>query len=527
MAKDGRLPTPLYVQFVMGVKNAMPVDREVFDFYVHTLKRLAPDAEWCGAGIAQHQITLNEWCVGERRPCPDRARGQPAARPRHAGALERRAGAPGGRALRKARPPGGDSGRGARAARPAGRGLSVAVSPFDSALLGPLFGDAEAEEIFSDAAEVAAMVRVERALARAQGRCGVIPAEAAAAIDAGLADVVLDPAALAAGDRCGRGAGAGARRGAARAAAPEAGQWLHWGATSQDIVDSALALRLDRCSAPGRARSTRCRDTAPRPPAAGATCPWPGAPAARSPRRSLSASASPAGASRCRAARRARRAAAAGRARPVRRRGRHQRRHRAARPGGRRGARRRARPRGVPPWHTDRSALGALAGWCAGVTGALGKMAGDLDPDGPQRERRGAGRRRRRLLDHAAEVEPGRRGDHRRARPLRRGAGDADAPRRPARRGARRRGLVAGMAGAAADRRRHRGCPAPRPGAGRDACARTPGVCGDSRRRRRGGDGRGGELPARRAHAAGRGAGPGQARRRRASRRQARPSPRR
>jgi uncharacterized protein (DUF849 family) len=63
MAKDGRLPTPLYVQFVMGVKNAMPVDREVFDFYVHTLKRLAPDAEWCGAGIAQHQVTLNEWCV--------------------------------------------------------------------------------------------------------------------------------------------------------------------------------------------------------------------------------------------------------------------------------------------------------------------------------------------------------------------------------------------------------------------------------------------------------------------------------
>jgi len=63
MAKDGRLPTPLYVQFVMGVKNAMPVDREVFDFYVHTLKRLAPDAEWCGAGIAQHQATLNEWCV--------------------------------------------------------------------------------------------------------------------------------------------------------------------------------------------------------------------------------------------------------------------------------------------------------------------------------------------------------------------------------------------------------------------------------------------------------------------------------
>jgi 3-keto-5-aminohexanoate cleavage enzyme len=63
MAKDGRIEGPLYVQFVMGVKNAMPVDRDVFDFYVKTLKRLAPDAEWCGAGIGRDQITLNEWCI--------------------------------------------------------------------------------------------------------------------------------------------------------------------------------------------------------------------------------------------------------------------------------------------------------------------------------------------------------------------------------------------------------------------------------------------------------------------------------
>ena len=63
MAADGRLASPLYVQFVMGVKNAMPVDKDVFDFYVKTLKRLAPDAKWCGAGIAQNQIVLNEWCI--------------------------------------------------------------------------------------------------------------------------------------------------------------------------------------------------------------------------------------------------------------------------------------------------------------------------------------------------------------------------------------------------------------------------------------------------------------------------------
>jgi 3-keto-5-aminohexanoate cleavage enzyme len=63
MAKDGRIAGPLYVQFVMGVKNAMPVDRAVFDFYIATLKRLAPDAEWCAAGIGAGQIVLNEWCV--------------------------------------------------------------------------------------------------------------------------------------------------------------------------------------------------------------------------------------------------------------------------------------------------------------------------------------------------------------------------------------------------------------------------------------------------------------------------------
>jgi len=63
MNRDGRIPGNLYVQFVMGVKNAMPVDRDVFDYYIKTVKRLAPDAEWCAAGIGQHQITLNEWCI--------------------------------------------------------------------------------------------------------------------------------------------------------------------------------------------------------------------------------------------------------------------------------------------------------------------------------------------------------------------------------------------------------------------------------------------------------------------------------
>src|SRR6266478_3401724 len=63
MQKAGKIEGPLHVQFVMGVKNAMPVDRQVFEFYAATLKRLAPDATWTGAGIGRDQITLNRWSL--------------------------------------------------------------------------------------------------------------------------------------------------------------------------------------------------------------------------------------------------------------------------------------------------------------------------------------------------------------------------------------------------------------------------------------------------------------------------------
>ena len=63
MQADGRLDGPLYVQFVMGVRNAMPADEAILDVYVETLARLAPDALWCAAGIGAAQIELNEWAV--------------------------------------------------------------------------------------------------------------------------------------------------------------------------------------------------------------------------------------------------------------------------------------------------------------------------------------------------------------------------------------------------------------------------------------------------------------------------------
>lgn len=64
MWKDGRIAETPYVQFVMGVRNAMPVDRDVFDYYIHTVRRLFGDAApWCAAGIGPNQIVLNEWAI--------------------------------------------------------------------------------------------------------------------------------------------------------------------------------------------------------------------------------------------------------------------------------------------------------------------------------------------------------------------------------------------------------------------------------------------------------------------------------
>lgn len=64
MWQAGQIKDRPYVQFVMGVRNAMPADREVFDFYIHTVHRLfGPDAPWCAAGIGAAQIVLNEWAI--------------------------------------------------------------------------------------------------------------------------------------------------------------------------------------------------------------------------------------------------------------------------------------------------------------------------------------------------------------------------------------------------------------------------------------------------------------------------------
>jgi uncharacterized protein (DUF849 family) len=63
LAEEGILPKPLHVQFVFGIKNAMPAVRQALEYEVAELKRLMPDATWTGAGIGRHQLELNHWAL--------------------------------------------------------------------------------------------------------------------------------------------------------------------------------------------------------------------------------------------------------------------------------------------------------------------------------------------------------------------------------------------------------------------------------------------------------------------------------
>lgn len=119
------------------------------------------------------------------------------------------------------------------------------ASPMNSQIYAGLFGDPETERLFSDSAEVRAMLLVEGELARVQGSLGLIPAEAAAFIARAAHEAQIDPAALAAATAR-NGVPVPALLAAFRkaATAPDLMQYLHWGATSQDIMDTGLALRL-------------------------------------------------------------------------------------------------------------------------------------------------------------------------------------------------------------------------------------------------------------------------------------------
>lgn len=121
------------------------------------------------------------------------------------------------------------------------------ASALDSAIYRDLLGDTDMARLFTDTAEVRAMLLVEGALAEVQGEMGLIPETAAKAIHRAALELQIDPGALAA--ETGRNAvPVPALVAAFRAEmkAPEHAQYVHWGATSQDIMDTALMLRLRR-----------------------------------------------------------------------------------------------------------------------------------------------------------------------------------------------------------------------------------------------------------------------------------------
>jgi len=63
LAKEGIIRPPLHVQFVFGVKNAMPALRDVLEFEIGQLRKLMPQASWTAAGIGRHQLEVNRWCL--------------------------------------------------------------------------------------------------------------------------------------------------------------------------------------------------------------------------------------------------------------------------------------------------------------------------------------------------------------------------------------------------------------------------------------------------------------------------------
>lgn len=120
----------------------------------------------------------------------------------------------------------------------------MAVNPADSAVFGTLYGSDAMRAVFDERAFLQRMLDVEAALARVQARLGIIPTEAAEAIGRAARVENLREDELAASVRNVGYPVVGLVKGLSRAAGEEAGRWTHWGATTQDITDTAVALQV-------------------------------------------------------------------------------------------------------------------------------------------------------------------------------------------------------------------------------------------------------------------------------------------
>jgi 3-keto-5-aminohexanoate cleavage enzyme len=63
LVMEGLLRPPVHVQFVFGVKHALPARREILVFELEQLRTHLPDATWTAAGIGRHQLEVNRWAL--------------------------------------------------------------------------------------------------------------------------------------------------------------------------------------------------------------------------------------------------------------------------------------------------------------------------------------------------------------------------------------------------------------------------------------------------------------------------------
>src|SRR5690606_37962598 len=106
-----------------------------------------------------------------------------------------------------------------------------------------LFGDEDLERLMTAPCQINAICLVESALARCQGRLGIIPAKAAAEIVERIEKRRIDPADLL-GPMMRAGIAAQAVAAALKKQCGENADWVHFGGTSQDIEDTALVICL-------------------------------------------------------------------------------------------------------------------------------------------------------------------------------------------------------------------------------------------------------------------------------------------
>lgn len=120
----------------------------------------------------------------------------------------------------------------------------MSLTPFEHPFLSGLLGDDEISSLFSAEADIAAMIRFETALAQAEADCGILAKDDANAIIEGLSVFAPDIAALKTGVSKDGVVIPELVRQMRQAVAAPAREKVHFGATSQDAIDTSLVLRL-------------------------------------------------------------------------------------------------------------------------------------------------------------------------------------------------------------------------------------------------------------------------------------------